>query len=219
MGTGLAVLLWGLLVLMAVGTGDPRLVVPRSSIFLYGFLAALFIWASREIATYFLVGQSRLKHAASLEKRRVVIYGAGASGARLLEALRRTGDCEPVGFIDDTPSLVGQRIGNLKVYRVAKLPRLIERDQVKEVLLALPDRQRRERRAAIRQLAEHPVRVKTMPSMEDIASGRVAVTDLRPIDVDEVLGRDPVPPDANLLDAPNPGEIRHGDGGRGNDRQ
>ncbi len=202
MATGLAVLIWGLLVLMAVGSGDSRLVVPRSSIFIYGVFAGILVWASRELAAYILIGQGRVKHAASLDKRRVVIYGAGASGVRLLDALRREGDCEPVGFIDDTPSLVGQRISNLKVYKVAKLPRLIERDQVKEVLLAMPDRQRRERRAVIKQLSEHPVRVKTMPSMEDIASGRVAVTDLRPIDVGEVLGRDPVPPDAALLSRP-----------------
>ena len=80
-----------------------------------------------------------------------------------------------------------------------KLPRLVERDGVKEVLLALPERQRRERRAIIQRLAAHPVRVKTMPAMEDIASGRVSVTDLKPIDVDDLLGRDPVPPDPRLL--------------------
>lgn len=206
LATCLAVLLWGLLVLMVIGTGDPRLVVPRSSIALYGLFAFVLVWSSREIAAYLLIGQARTNHAASLDKRRVVIYGAGASGVRLLEALRREADCIPVGFIDDSPSLVGQRIGNLKVYRVAKLRRLIERDQIKEVLLALPDRQRRERREAIKALAELPVRVKTMPSMEDIASGRVAVTDLRPIDVDEVLGRDPVPPDASLLSRPIKGK-------------
>ncbi|MFV0295865.1 MAG: polysaccharide biosynthesis protein, partial [Hyphomicrobiaceae bacterium] len=117
----------------------------------------------------------------------------------LLEALRHTGDHEVLGFLDDTRNLIGQQISGLKVYRIEKLKRLIERDAVKEVLLALPHRQRRERQAIIHKLAEHPVRVKTMPALEDIASGRVSVTDLKPIDVDDLLARDPVPPDADLL--------------------
>lgn len=206
LATGLSVLLWGLVVLMATGTGDPNLVVPRSTILLYGLFAFLLVWSSREVAAYFLVGQRQSKPVAGLDKRCVVIYGAGDLGVRLLEALRREGSCEPVGFIDDTPSLVGQRIGNLKVFKVDKLPRLIERDQVKEVLLALPDRQRRERREAIRAISVHPVRVKTVPSIEDIATGRVAIADLRPIDIDDVLGRDPVPPDASLLSRPTRGK-------------
>ncbi len=202
LATCLSVLLWGLVVLMTIGTGDPSRVVPRSTILLYGLFAFLLVWSSRELATFVLVGQREAKQRAVLDKRRVVIYGAGDLGVRLLEALRREGSCEPVGFIDDTPSLIGQRIGNLKVFKVDKLPRLIERDQVKDVLLALPERHRRERREAIKAISVHPVRVKTVPSMEDIATGRVAIADLKPIDIDDVLGRDPVPPDVSLLSRP-----------------
>ena len=194
----LSVLVWALLVLMTVGTGDPRLVVPRGVVVLYAAIAGALLWASREAASFLLLGSAG-RLSARQERRNVVIYGAGASGVQLLNALRRTREYRPVGFIDDQESLIGQTISGLKVYKVSKLGRLVERDEVREVLLALPDRQRRERREIIRQLAAHPVRVKTMPSMEDIAAGRVEVTDLKPIDVADLLGRDPVPPDAELL--------------------
>ena len=199
-GIGLSVLVWALLVLMAVGTGDPRVVFPRSVVFIYAMLAGIFVWASRELAAYLLLGPGASGSIGSpVEKRRVVVFGAGRTGVQLVEALRRSGDYEPIGFVDDDPSLIGQHVSGLKVYKVDKLPRLVERDSVKEVMLALPEEQRRERRAIIQRLAAHPVRVKTLPAMEDIASGRVAVTDLKPVDVDDLLGRDPVPPDAGLL--------------------
>jgi len=188
---------WALVVFMLVGTGDPSHVVPRSVIVAYGIVAAVMISASRWAGAWLLRGAAapNLPH----DLRPVVIYGAGASGIELLEALRRSGGYDPVGFIDHAPSLIGQRISGLKVYRVEKLPRLVERDGIREVLLALPSHRRRERQEIIRNLSKYPVPVKILPSIEDIASGRVAVTDLRPVDVLDLLGRDPVPPDGELL--------------------
>jgi FlaA1/EpsC-like NDP-sugar epimerase len=184
---------------MFVGRGDPSVWVPRSVVFLYPLIGGLLAWGSRELAALLLVGLVSAPRAAP-DKTRAVIFGAAGEGVALLNAVRKGGDHDVIGFIDDTPSLIGQQVAGLKVYRVEKLARLIERDAVKEVLLALPHRQRRERQAIIRSLAAHPVRVKTMPALEDIAAGRVAVTDLKPIDVDDLLARDPVPPDAELLD-------------------
>jgi FlaA1/EpsC-like NDP-sugar epimerase len=197
-GVGLSTLTWAVVLLMAIGTGDPSIWVPRSVIFIYPAIGGLLVWASREIAALFLVtGVSARSR--QPDRTRVLIYGAGAEGLQLLDALRRSRDHEAIGFIDDTPSLIGQRVGGLKVYRVDKLARFVERDAVKEVMLALPRRQRGERQEIIRRLAQHAVRVKTMPAMEDIATGRVSVTDLRPIDVDDLLAREPVPPNAELL--------------------
>lgn len=196
-GMGLSVLLWSLLILMIVGTGVRDLSFPRSVVFIYAMLGFLMVWASREIAAFILKSGDRGR--GGIDRRRVVIYGAGSAGVQLLGALRNSGDYAPVGFIDDAPSLIGQVIDGLKVYRPEKLDHIIHREGVKEVLLALPERQQRERRAIIRRLSESAVRVKTMPSMEDIATGRVSVSDLKPIEVDDLLGRDPVPPDPQLL--------------------
>src|SRR5262249_7666694 len=131
--------------------------------------------------------------------RPVVIYGAGRTGVQLLDALHNSGDARVVGFLDDSVSLWGQYAGGVKIYRPEKLERLIEREGVREVVLALPESRRRERREVLKWLQRHPVRVKTLPDMEDFAAGRAAVSDLRPIDVEDLLGRDPVPADPALL--------------------
>ena len=76
-----------------------------------------------------------------------------------------------------------------------RLAGLIQRFEVEEVLLAMPKAQRRDRQAALRQLEQLKVRVRTLPAIEDVAAGRVTVSDLRPVEADDLLGRDPVPPD------------------------
>lgn len=198
-GIGLSTLLWSVIVLMAVGNGDPSIWIPRSVVFLYPVIGGLMVWGSREAAALLLVS-SFSPEARQPDRTRVLIYGAGSEGVRLLEAFRRSRDHEVIGFIDDTPSLIGQEVGGLKVYRLSKLPRFVNRDGVKEVFLALPKRSRSERQSIIKSVASHAVRVKTMPAMEDIVAGRVSVTDLRPIDVDDLLARDSVPPDTELLE-------------------
>ncbi|MEZ5852240.1 MAG: nucleoside-diphosphate sugar epimerase/dehydratase [Hyphomicrobiaceae bacterium] len=198
LGVILSVLIWALLVFLVIGTGNPSLVVPRAVPLIFGATAFVLLWGSRELASYMLL-EPKIRAVFSGNRRNIVIYGAGAAGVQLLEALRRIPEYRAVGFVEDKASVIGQHVHGLKVYRVDKLPRLIERDGVREVLLAVADRPPRERREVIKRLTAQPVLVKTMPSIEDIASGRVAVTDLKPIDVADLLGRDTVPPDAALL--------------------
>jgi FlaA1/EpsC-like NDP-sugar epimerase len=191
----LAVLFWVLLILMLGVSG-----VPRSVVVIYGLIAAAFIRLSRYYAGWVL---QALPHAtpAKLDPRtKVAIYGAGDSGTQLRQALSGSTNYKPVAFIDDDPSLWGQNIANNKVYQPDKIPKLIERDGVREIFLALPSASRHERKAVIHSLETLPVVVKTLPALEDIASGKVQVSDLRPVDVDDLLGRDPVPPVPKLLD-------------------
>ena len=195
---GLAVLVWALLVFMVVGTGDPGLVVPRLVVLLYAALACVLVRSSRWVAAWLLKGAAPPRRRVR-DPRPALIYGAGPAGIQLLEALRGSAEYAPIGFIDEGPSLIGQRVCGLKVYREAKIKRFIQRDGVKDVFLALPGRGRCELQAIVRRLAAHSLRVKAMPSIEDIASGRVAVTDLRPIDASDLLGRDPIAPDTVLL--------------------
>jgi FlaA1/EpsC-like NDP-sugar epimerase len=195
---GLATMLWALLVLMS---GQAMAGVPRSVVLIYGVLSALLVWASRQIAGFLLKGLPNVTLASfDHERKPVAIYGAGTLGIQLAEALRGTNAYQPVGFIDETRSLWGQNIAGLKVYRPAKIAKLVERDGVREVMLAMPEATRRQRREIIRELTRHRVLVKTLPAMEDVAAGRVSVSDLRALDVDDLLGRDPVPPDVGLLE-------------------
>jgi FlaA1/EpsC-like NDP-sugar epimerase len=191
---GLSGLYWGLLVYLS-GVYS----VPRSVVLLYPLLATAFIWGSRQAAATFLRGAGMELPARQERARRVLIYGAETAGVQLLEALERAGSCEPVAFIDPNATLRGQYVGGLKVYPPDRLPGLVQRCAVDEVLLAMPKARRRDRQAALRQLEALKMRVRTLPAIEDMAAGRFMVSDLRPVDTEDLLGRDPVPPDAALL--------------------
>jgi FlaA1/EpsC-like NDP-sugar epimerase len=137
----------------------------------------------------------------------VIIYGAGSLGIQLLRALNETGGYKMVAFIDPDPSLAGQVVHGVKVLRPERIGRVIADENVKEVLLATPSALRGERRLALKVLEAFPVVVKTLPALEEIASGHVQVSDLRPIDVEDLLGRDPVTPNLELLAANVQGKV------------
>jgi len=192
----LSVLIWSLLVFMSGQHG-----VPRSAIFAYGVLATLLVMGVRQAAAI-LLKSAGIRVAALFadnEPRPVIIYGAGKLGVQLLDALRHASGHHAVAFVDEEPSLWRQYVAGLKVYPPNRLEHLIERHDVTDVLLALPDSQRRERRRILKELELQPVTVKILPAVGDIASGRVRVSDLRPLQVDDLLGREKVPPNAELM--------------------
>lgn len=193
---GIAVLIWALLVLLS-GVGNS--VVPRSVVIIYGLNAAFLIRLSRHAAGILLKSVPGTTPASFDPRKRVVIYGAGDAGVQLVGALKGSARYKPLAFVDEDKSLWGQVINRLKVYQPSKIEKLVRRDGVKEIFLAIPSASRRKRRNVIRSLEPLPVVVKTLPALADIASGQVQVSDLRPIDIDDLLGRDSVPPDRNLL--------------------
>lgn len=199
----IAAVLWALVVLM-VGPKDH----PRSAVVIYALIAAALIRLSRQWAGAALLAAAPQHKPASFDERKpVIIYGAGTIGIQLLRALHETGGYKTVAFIDSNPSLAGQLVHGVKVLRPEKIGRVIAEENVKEVLLATPSALRGERRIALRALEAFPVVVKTLPALEEIASGHVQVSDLRPIDVEDLLGRDPVIPNLELLTANVRGKV------------
>lgn len=199
----IAAVLWALLVLMSGIQGHPRSVVV-----IYALIAAGLIRLSRQWAgTLLLKTAPQHKPLSFDERKNVIIYGAGPIGIQLLRALNETSQYRTVAFIDANPSLAGQMVHGVKVVRPEKISKLIADENVKEVLLATPSALRGERRVALKALEGFPVVVKTLPALEDIASGHVEVSDLRPIDVEDLLGRDPVKPDLELLAAQVHGKV------------
>jgi FlaA1/EpsC-like NDP-sugar epimerase len=190
----LAVLIWALMLYLA---GIPG--VPRSVVIIYCFFAAAMTRLSRHIAGMVLHSSPNITMARLDPRTPVLIYGAGKSGRELLRSLKDSKDYKPIGFIDDNKSLRGQSINKLRVYGPEKISKRIRRDGVQEIFLALSSASRQQRRDVIRNLESYPVKVKTLPAIEDLASGRVEISDLQPIDVEDLLGRDPVPPDTKLL--------------------
>ncbi len=193
----IAAVLWALVVLMSGIKGQPRAVVV-----IYALIAAGLIRLSRQWAGATLLRAApQFKPVRSDVRKNIIIYGAGQIGIQLLRALNETGNYRTVAFIDPNTSLAGQVVHGVKVIRPEKIGKVIADESIDEVLLATPSALRGERRVALKALETFPVTVKTLPALEEIASGRVEISDLRPIDVEDLLGRDPVTPDLELLKA------------------
>lgn len=137
----------------------------------------------------------------------VIIYGAGSGGAQLVSALISGDDYLPVALVDDNMDLHGKRIHGLRVYSPARLEELVVKKGASGVLLAMPSASRRRRRQVLQRLSEFPVHVQTMPEIRDIVSGKARLADVRDVDVEDLLGRNPVPPNPMLLDACIKGKV------------
>jgi len=164
--------------------------VPRSVGILQPLILLLLIGASRTLGWFWLSGQTR----------RLLIYGAGVAGAQTAAGLASARQYTLRGFVDDDPRKVGSSINGARVHGASALPALVEREGITDVLLALPSVSHERRRDIIGHLSELPVRIRTLPSLTDLASGRVSVTDFQDLDIVDLLGRAPVAPDQELLE-------------------
>lgn len=135
------------------------------------------------------------------QRRPVVIYGAGAAGCDLVVALRHGGDYEPVAFVDDWRGLDGATVEGLRVHQPAALPTLVEQHHAAMVLLAIPSAPRCRRREILQHLSALSVPIKTIPGSTDVISGRARISELRDVALEDLLGREPVPPFPDLLEA------------------
>lgn len=131
----------------------------------------------------------------------VLVYGAGTSGQQLVASLLRGNDYLPLAIVDDNPALHGNEVNGLRVIAPQDMPGLIENFGVELALLAMPRAQRSRRREIIEQLAEFGVRVRTVPNMEDIITGRASTSDIVDVSAEDLLGRDPVAPVPELMSA------------------
>jgi FlaA1/EpsC-like NDP-sugar epimerase len=185
-------------------------VVPRTVYGINILILLVFVGGSRLVARWWfsqmnigLEGQAHSIHYAAP----VLIYGAGESGAQLAAALRMARQIRPVAFIDDDLSLTGQQINGLNVYPFHKLSYLIEKYEVAELLLAMPSATRSRRNDIIRLLEPYPIHVRTLPSLNDLANGKVRVTDVQEVDIADLLGREQVLPIDSLLQANIRGKV------------
>jgi FlaA1/EpsC-like NDP-sugar epimerase len=172
--------------------------VPRTVGVIQPLLLLVTVGFSRVLVRYWLGGLYR-----SLLQREhlpgILIYGAGVAGRQLAAALSRGSEHRLVGFLDDDDQLQGNSLDGRTVYDPAELAQLIPNLGVTDVLLALPSITRQRRLDILDALRHFPVRVRTLPGMSDLAAGRVTMSDVRELDIEDLLGRDPVMPDIALL--------------------
>ena len=143
----------------------------------------------------------------NINREAVIIYGAGRGGAQLVSTLIGGDDYLPVAMVDDKVELQGKRIHGLRVYSPEQLEELVTEKGASGVLLAMPSASRRRRRQVLQRLSEFPVHVQTMPEIRDIVSGKARVDDIKDVDVQDLLGRDQVPPNPKLMDACIKGKV------------
>ncbi len=162
----------------------------------YAALAMIYVCGSRYFARMFLIDTSGRRSAES-----VIIYGAGDAGAQLAISLQGGNEFSPIAMVDDDPALFGKKVKGLVVYPPSRIEALTKKTGAARVLLAIPNASRRRRRQVLVRLSEFPVHVQTMPEIKDLVSGKARVDDISDVAVDDLLGRDPVPPNPRLLDA------------------
>ena len=167
--------------------------VPRSVGALQPLILLLMVGSSRALGWFWLAGRPRNA------THRLLIYGAGSAGAQTAAAMQNMRQYQLMGFVDDDPRKTGSTINGVRVYNPIHLPELIERLKVTDVLLALPSTTRQRRHQIIENLGGAAVRVRTLPGLSDLASGRVTMTDFQELDIEDLLGREPVAPDPELL--------------------
>ena len=141
------------------------------------------------------------------ERTAVLIYGAGNSGQQLAASIRASGQSRVVGFIDDNINLHQARISGMMVYNPNAIDSLVKKNDVKDVLLAIPSLSRSKRNDIIKKLQHSRVAIRTLPSLSDLAQGKVSENSLRELDIDDLLGRDPVKPIPNLLAKTTTGKV------------
>ena len=171
--------------------------IPSTFFVIYWLVSLTLLGGSRAVLRTLLQWFTKTGHSNS----NVVIYGAGNAGAELAETLQAGHEYMPIAFIDDKHASHGTEIRGLKVYPTESLDKLIKNCDITQVLLAIPSAPRARRQEVMNFLEKKPVRVRTVPDLMDIVSGRSEVSDLREVGIEDILGREPVPPDNLLLSA------------------
>ena len=180
--------------------GIPRTVgLPRTVGILQPLLLILFSGGSRVFMGLWF---SSMSNARSSHRQRglLLIYGAGAAGIEIASAMSRSPKFCFGGFIDDDPGLQGRTILGMRVYSADNAEEMIQRGKVSGLLLAIPSASRSRRTEIIERFRRYHLHIKTLPGLEALADGRVAISDIKEVDIEDLLGRDSLPVDHALLD-------------------
>lgn len=192
-----AVAVYGLLY-AAVFTAMGVTGVPRTVGIIQPILLLLFVGASRAMVRVWL-GDQYLNILKQASRPKVLIYGAGSTGRQLVAAMANSHEMQVVGFLDDDDRLHGHVLNGQPIYNPADLSDLAAALAISDVLLAMPSLNRNRRNEILAQMRSARVAVRTLPSVTDLAQGKVSISDLRELDIDDLLGREAVMPNHILM--------------------
>ena len=169
--------------------------LPRSIMPIFWFVSNTFIITSR----FLLKGMMYSWDTRVNERKQTIVYGAGSAGVQLVESLKKSIDYAPVAFIDDEKQKQGTIINFVQIFSFDKLEYLIDKHDAKLILLAIPSASQNKRKEIIKKLSKFPIEVKVLPSVDNIVNGEVTIDSIKHVDVEDILGRNPVKPQENLL--------------------
>ncbi|WP_318462727.1 nucleoside-diphosphate sugar epimerase/dehydratase [Photobacterium leiognathi] len=169
--------------------------LPRSvTVIYFGYLFVL--TGGARVSIRMLFAQRSMKR-----KPNVMIYGAGVAGRQLVNLLRQGDELNPIAYIDDNKKLQNSVIQGLNVYHPSKLARVVNKGDVKQILLAIPSASRSQRRAIVESLVNLPVEVLSIPNLDSIVHDNVSLDQFRDVAIEDLLGREPVKPRDDLMSA------------------
>ncbi|MDB4021003.1 polysaccharide biosynthesis protein [Litorivicinus sp.] len=200
-----AISVYGLLfatAVMAIGIDN----IPRTVGLIQPLILFLCVAGSRLLAPIWF-GSFKHSKTRHTSQSRVLIYGAGSAGRQLSQALSGSVEFKMVGYLDDDSRLHGHVLNGLPIYSPNDIDKLRLDSRLTDVLLAIPSVSRSRRNQILRSIASHQLKVRTLPSLIDLAAGTVQISDLRELDIDDLLGRDAVLPNQVLLSKKVNGKI------------
>ena len=171
--------------------------IPRSLGILQPIILLVLIVLSRSLARIWLAGHASIS---KKTQKRTLIYGAGVSGSQIGRSLQGSGQYYLVGYLDDDLQLRHKTINGLTIYGVDEIDVLVNEYGVTDILLAIPSIQQSRRNEILSELQGYRLHVRSLPSMTDLAEGKVKISDIRELDVADLLGRNPVAPNKDLFE-------------------
>ena len=203
-------------------SGWPAMLVVSKSIFIYGLLYAFLltllgfegiprtVGAIQPLLLFFMVGSSRSivafwlgdlykNRLKSSNLPRALIYGAGRVGRDLVLTLKNSNNLNVIGFIDDDPKKYLRLLCEKQIFNLKDLPELVSKKKVSLLLLAMPSASREKRNLIIQEALKYKLAVRTCPDLINIADGKIDSTNLVDLGIEDLLGREKVEPDQNLM--------------------
>ena len=144
--------------------------------------------------------RSILTYLLSTSPPNIMIYGAGSAGRQLAGALKVSDSFNPIGFLDNNKDIQRGFIDGLEVFPPVSIGKLINKKKIKEIHLAIPSINQAEANNIINSLKEYPIKIRQLPNVSELAEGKVSISDLKKIKIEDLLMRDVVQPDDNLME-------------------
>ncbi|MBT5859161.1 MAG: polysaccharide biosynthesis protein [Flavobacteriales bacterium] len=170
-------------------------ILPRSIIPNFWFISNTFIITSR----FLLKGMIYSWDTRVNKRKQTIVYGAGNAGVQLVESLKKSLNHAPVAFIDDDKQKHGTIINFIQIFSFDRIEYVIKKFDVKLILLAIPSASPSKRKVILKRLSKFPLEVKVLPSVDNIVDGKVTLESIKHVQVEDILGRDPVKPKDSLL--------------------